>query len=141
MSERDETAVAERERPAVIWDQDRLRRFTFADPALARDIVTLFLRELDVQLVSLVTAATPAQWQIAAHTLKGSAATIGALALSAAASDAQRLVERRDGTYRWAAGAGSVTGARGQIEKAATDLRTALQAAGYTALAEPSSRP
>lgn len=115
----------------AIWDRARLQRFTFADPALAREIVGLFLGELGGQIAALAQADEPGPWHIAAHTLKGSAATVGALALAAAAHNAERLIVREAGACRWAVDASRREQVRRQIEQAARDLTAMLRDAGY----------
>jgi len=76
--------------PAAI-DHAHLRRFTMGDLQLENEVLDLFASELPRTLASLQSAATAKDWKIAAHTLKGSARTVGAWRVAAAAVDAERV--------------------------------------------------
>lgn len=85
--------------PAAI-DHPHLRRFTMGDLQLEHEVLTLFASELPRTLADLQAATTLKEWKIAAHTLKGSARTVGAWQVAAAAVDAERdpnVVENRAG--------------------------------------------
>jgi HPt (histidine-containing phosphotransfer) domain-containing protein len=74
-------------------DHAHLRRYTMGDLQLENEVLALFASELPRTLASLQTAATAKDWKIAAHTLKGSARTVGAWRVAAAAVDAERAIE------------------------------------------------
>jgi HPt (histidine-containing phosphotransfer) domain-containing protein len=76
---------------AVVFDRPHLVRYTMDNPALEREIIGLFLQQLPSIRDMLQKAASPADWKIAAHTLKGSAAAVGATAIhdSAVALEAE----------------------------------------------------
>ncbi len=73
-------------------DHTHLRRYTMGDLQLENEVLELFASELPRTLASLQTAATAKEWKIAAHTLKGSARTVGAWRVAAAAVDAERAI-------------------------------------------------
>jgi len=83
--------------PAAI-DHAHLRRYTMGDLQLEREVLDLFASELPRTLASLQAAATPKDWKMAAHTLKGSARTVGAWRVAAAAVDAERISDVIDDT-------------------------------------------
>ncbi len=74
--------------PAV-FDADRLSQSTMGDTALGAEIMNLFLVQLGQAEDQVLTAATAQDWKFLTHTLKGSAATVGAMELAALA----RLLE------------------------------------------------
>lgn len=81
-------------------DHPHLRRFTMGDLQLEHEVLALFASELPCTLANLQSATTLKEWKIAAHTLKGSARTVGAWQVAAAAVDAERdpyVVEDRAG--------------------------------------------
>ncbi len=77
-------------REAAAIDHVHLRRFTMGDLQLEAEVLHLFADEVPRTLASLQTATTAREWKIAAHTLKGSARTVGAWRVAAAAVDAER---------------------------------------------------
>jgi HPt (histidine-containing phosphotransfer) domain-containing protein len=86
--------------PAI--DLAQLRRVTFADRAFRDEVLGLFTNEANALLKRLDTAATDADWRLAAHTLKGMARGVGAGPLADAAAALEPLVngerlERRSG--------------------------------------------
>jgi HPt (histidine-containing phosphotransfer) domain-containing protein len=72
---------------AASFDQPHLARYTMGNPDLEREIIGLFLQQLPSIVAMLDEAETAAQWKMAAHTLKGSAAAVGATAIHACAVD------------------------------------------------------
>ena len=70
---------------ASSFDQPHLARYTLGNPDLEKEIIGLFLQQLPSIVVMLEEAETAAQWKMAAHTLKGSAAAVGATAIHASA--------------------------------------------------------
>lgn len=83
--------------PAVIAsaaapiDRAHLARYTLGSPELEREILGLFLAQLPLSIEQLRFAATDREWQIAAHTIKGSARAVGAWAVSRAALEAEQV--------------------------------------------------
>ena len=80
--------VAVGAQPAI--DHTHLRRFTMGDVQLEHEVLVLFANELPITLAGLKGAVTDRDWKIAAHTLKGSARTVGAWRVAAAAVNAER---------------------------------------------------
>ncbi|KAA5598140.1 Hpt domain-containing protein [Blastochloris sulfoviridis] len=77
-------------------DLVHLSRVTFGDRALEREVLGLFLRQSTIQLDRLKEARTAQAFGAAAHTLKGSAAGIGARHVAAVAAEAEALSARYD---------------------------------------------
>jgi HPt (histidine-containing phosphotransfer) domain-containing protein len=77
-------------------DHAHLRRYTMGDLQLENEVLDLFAGELPRTLASLQAAATQKEWKIAAHTLKGSARTVGAWRVATAAVDAERAANALD---------------------------------------------
>ncbi|NJL07906.1 MAG: Hpt domain-containing protein [Methylacidiphilales bacterium] len=77
-------------------DLVHLSRVTFGDRALEREVLGLFVRQSAIQLDRLKEAHTAQAFGAAAHTLKGSAAGIGARHLAAVAAEAEALAARHD---------------------------------------------
>ena len=65
-------------------DRDHLARMTLGEPALEREVLALFDRQADMMLARMHDS-TPAIAAAAAHTLKGSARSIGAWRVASAA--------------------------------------------------------
>jgi HPt (histidine-containing phosphotransfer) domain-containing protein len=63
--------------PAV-FDREHLSQYTNGDPALERELVTLFLDHFAPVRRQLEGAQSAYDWKFAAHSLKGSARSIGA---------------------------------------------------------------
>ena len=66
-------------------DRGHLRRMTFADPVLEREVLTLFDRQA-ASMLSLLGGAEPAALPRLAHAVKGSARGIGAWRVARAAA-------------------------------------------------------
>lgn len=78
-------------------DIAHLRRMTFGDGALERDVLTMFSAQASRLAAAL--AAKPADAPALAHTLKGSARAIGAFAVADAAAHLETLIKAgRDAT-------------------------------------------
>ncbi len=81
-------------RESEVLDLEHLARYTLGDEALKSEILDLFRGQIDASLANLRDAARANDdfaWQMAAHTLKGSARAIGAFRLGAAAELAERM--------------------------------------------------
>lgn len=71
-------------------DRTHLARYTLGSPTLEREILGLFLAQLPLSIEQLRFAATDREWQIAAHTIKGSARAVGAWEIAELARDAEQ---------------------------------------------------
>lgn len=71
-------------------DRAHLARYTLGSATLEREILGLFLAQLPLSIEQLQFAATDREWQIAAHTIKGSARAVGAWHIARLAEDAER---------------------------------------------------
>jgi HPt (histidine-containing phosphotransfer) domain-containing protein len=72
-------------------DLDYLRRFTMGNTELEEEVLRLFSDHSPLYLEQLRNATTAKAWGEAAHTIKGSAASIGARRLSSIAEMVERL--------------------------------------------------
>ena len=88
MSPRKKRVAAAR---AEVLDRAHLAHYTMENPALEREIIELFLSQLPVTLASLKQAGNQAEWKLATHTLKGSAAAVGATRINGIAADLEIL--------------------------------------------------
>lgn len=68
------------------FDLAHLDHFTMQDQSLAQEVLGLFLGQLPASLARLAAVDSAADWQFAAHGLKGAAAAIGARKLSGLAA-------------------------------------------------------
>ena len=74
-----------------IIDLDYLRRFTSGNVALEEEVLKLFADHAPLYLEQLRHAKSTKDWSEAAHTIKGSAAAIGARRLASVAEMVERL--------------------------------------------------
>lgn len=72
-------------------DRAYLARFTLGNAALEREVLELFAAQVPVYLSRLREAPTAKAWKEAAHTIKGSAAAIGAWRLARFAEMAEKI--------------------------------------------------
>jgi HPt (histidine-containing phosphotransfer) domain-containing protein len=72
-------------------DRQYLARFTLGNAALEREVLSLFAEQAPLYLQQLQTAKTSKAWREAAHTLKGSAAAVGARRVASFAELAERI--------------------------------------------------
>lgn len=82
-------------------DRAHLARYSLGSPTLEREILGLFLAQLPLSIEQLRFAATDREWQVAAHTIKGSARAVGAgqvarLALAAEQTSGAADEDERD---------------------------------------------
>lgn len=73
------------------FDIDVLRRYTLDDAALEIELLELFRAQLPKLLSQLAEAKDRAEWHMAAHTLKGSARSVGAPALAELALELEQI--------------------------------------------------
>jgi HPt (histidine-containing phosphotransfer) domain-containing protein len=104
-----QAAIRDRAKDEVAQAIDRahLARMTFGDQALERELLELFDRQASL-IVARMRGGEPETVRALAHTLKGSAAGVGAGEVAAAAA----AVEREQGPERLAALARAVERAR-----------------------------
>jgi HPt (histidine-containing phosphotransfer) domain-containing protein len=76
--------VREEADPAI-FDQEHLHQYTGGDPALERELVNLFLSHFVPVRTQLDAARSAQEWKFAAHSIKGSARSMGAPQLAALA--------------------------------------------------------
>jgi HPt (histidine-containing phosphotransfer) domain-containing protein len=76
---------------ADILDRVHLTRYTMDNPELEREIIGLFMAQLPATMAMLKTAASPADWKLATHTLKGSAAAVGATRINGLAAKLEKV--------------------------------------------------
>lgn len=91
-----EPAVLEGE----VLDLAHLRNYTLGDDALQREILDLFREQIKNSLHLLQEAADSGDksaWEMAAHTLKGSARAVGAFRLGSAAAAGEKHADSSDG--------------------------------------------
>ncbi|MFM1816175.1 MAG: hypothetical protein RLZ98_2870 [Pseudomonadota bacterium] len=81
------------ERPAI--DLAHLRRYTLGNRDIEEEVLQLFASETPHTIEQLARAESDADWQRAAHTLKGTARAVGAWELAERAQEAERLVNWR----------------------------------------------
>jgi HPt (histidine-containing phosphotransfer) domain-containing protein len=111
----------------VSLNRSKLAVFTLGDAVLEREIVELFLGQIDDLTAALAAAVSARDWYMAAHTIKGSAAAIGAEQTAAAAHAAERLIDVSFGAdgardYTWSSEVGRESMAR-DIGRAIARLR------------------
>lgn len=71
-------------------DRAHLGRYTLGSLTLEREVLGLFLAQLPLSIEQLRFAATDREWQIAAHTIKGSARAVGAWNVARLAVEAEQ---------------------------------------------------
>lgn len=76
---------------ALLLDRAHLARYTLGDPRLEAEVLELFAGQLPNLLAALTSARTAPDWQMATHTLKGSAKAVGAVRLAIVSEQAEQL--------------------------------------------------
>lgn len=119
-------------------DRDQLARYTAGDPDLEREVLGMFREQVDMWLRLLDPAGDDETWVSAAHSIKGSAAYVGAGALCEACAEAELLVGDGDLKVRRSVAAEKVRAAADAVlaEIAQLDYRAAL-----SSLKTPSPKP
>jgi HPt (histidine-containing phosphotransfer) domain-containing protein len=105
--------------PAPV-DIEHLRRYTFGDQALEKEILSLFLGQIPETLAALRTAANQRDWKVAAHTLKGSCRAVGAFRLGDIAQEAEQIPYGPDSE--------ACAAAIARLEEAASEARSFIHA-------------
>jgi HPt (histidine-containing phosphotransfer) domain-containing protein len=73
------------------FDIEHIRRYTFEDQNLERELLGLFQDQLPGLIDRLEKATGHNEWRLASHTLKGSARSVGAPALAALALELEEM--------------------------------------------------
>lgn len=73
------------------FDRQHLARYTMDNADLEREIIGLFLQQLPAIVETLKAATGRDDWRMAAHTLKGSAAAVGATAIHESALELEQM--------------------------------------------------
>lgn len=81
--------------PMAAIDMQHLARMTLGEQSLQREVLALFDRQADV-LLPRIRGGAPALAASLAHTLKGSAASIGAFKVARAAESIEQIQGRAD---------------------------------------------
>lgn len=63
----------------LVFDRARLAIYTFGSPDVEREVLQLFVGQVAVTLDQVLAAEQASDWTFMAHTLKGAAASVGAL--------------------------------------------------------------
>ncbi len=100
-----------------VIDIEHLNHQTFNDPALRSELLELFTTHLDRYIDALEASGDADEWFAAAHTLKGSARAIGAVALSEICQEMEQLDWREKGA-----------GCLLRLRKSAEECRVAIKA-------------
>lgn len=72
-------------------DLVHLAKYTMGDTELEAEILGMFAKQSQVYFGQLEKAASAKEWQMAAHTLKGSARSVGACHVAGLAKEAEKL--------------------------------------------------
>ena len=97
MSSNEATAFSLPQQPAPVpadgpIDMKHLCHYTMGDVDLAQEVLNLFRIQARLYVEALQKPGTPDEWKLAAHTLKGSAQSIGAEQLAEAARECEKIV-------------------------------------------------
>jgi len=74
----------------ALLDRDHLKAMTGGDKALALEVIEIFREQTGLWMRLMDPKAEPRQWADAAHTLKGSCLSLGALQLASACERAEK---------------------------------------------------
>ena len=86
--------------PSEPLDLSHLSRYTLGDRELEREILGLFIDQVPKSIEQLNLASTDKDWQMAAHTLKGSSRAVGAWRVADLAERAERIPVMNDCSAR-----------------------------------------
>lgn len=75
----------------AIFDRQHLSQYTGGDETLERELIGLFLAQFSPVRTQLDNAVTAEDWKFAAHSLKGSARSIGAPRIATLAEELEDL--------------------------------------------------
>lgn len=79
-----------------VIDPEQLSVMTGGDAALAIEVIDIFRQQTDIWARMLDATQPPSQWADAAHSLKGSALSIGAMKLADACAQTEQLGRGHD---------------------------------------------
>jgi len=79
------------EQPTPILDAEHLSNMTGADVSLALEVIDIFRHQTEIWSRMLDASSPQSQWADAAHSLKGSAVSVGAVKLATACKTAETL--------------------------------------------------
>lgn len=85
---------------ALLLDRAYLARFTMGNVDLEREVLGLFADQAPTYLARMQAASTQVDWREAAHTLKGSAAAVGAVKVAKLAEVIERITPPAPGHER-----------------------------------------
>ena len=88
------------ETPKVVFDRAHLSHYTMQSVDLEREIINLFLQQLPSTVEMIASAGTEDDWKLYTHTLKGSAAAVGAWKLQEIAIELESLGNAGDAMVR-----------------------------------------
>ncbi len=91
MSAQQPHSAPDGEAPSEVFDRAHLSHYTLHSADLEREILDLFLAQLSVTVAQIDAADTQDDWKLCIHTLKGSAASVGARRLQMIASELETL--------------------------------------------------
>ena len=80
----------------AVLEPNRLSEMTGNDVSLAREVIEIFREQSELWARMLTADLPPRQWADAAHTLKGSALSVGALRLAEHCSGVEALGRRAE---------------------------------------------
>lgn len=92
-------AMADRSADPLL-DRAYLARFTLGNAELEREVLGLFADQAPQYLARMQSAASQQDWREAAHTLKGSAAAVGAVKVAKLAEGIERITPPEAGSAR-----------------------------------------
>lgn len=75
----------------AIFDRQHLSQYTGGDDALEGELIGLFLAQFTPVRAQLADAATEQDWKFAAHSIKGSARSIGAPRIATLAEEIEEI--------------------------------------------------
>ena len=90
----------EGETSPVVFDRAHLSHYTMQSSDLECEIINLFLQQLPSTVEMIAVAETEDDWKLYTHTLKGSAAAVGAWKLRAIAIELELLGNAGDAMVR-----------------------------------------
>jgi HPt (histidine-containing phosphotransfer) domain-containing protein len=107
-------------------DLQHLSRMTLGELSLQREVLALFERQADI-LLRRVRRGAPALAAAAAHTLKGSAAGIGAFEVAEAAAAVQQAKEQGEARSNDATAAAAIEILAAVLQEARAEIARLLQ--------------
>lgn len=72
---------------SAVFDDIHFARQTFGDPELQQEIIQLFLAQVNDARLAFASPMTTTAWRFLTHTLKGAAASVGAVRIAELAAE------------------------------------------------------